>query len=109
MSKAQFTPGPWKSSYGEHNGYDCMSAGYDIDDANGDLVVTVDCADRNTDEESRANAQLIASAPELLEVVVECLRCIKDPDYDISSFEVVKLENMLEQAIRKATGQEGGA
>lgn len=59
MDKQQHTPGPW----------DVTPSGYHVYDEHGN--VTADCAqpDIGSLEERKANARLIAAAPELLAMV----------------------------------------
>jgi len=69
---------PWSVRFETDGGYDCMYAGYDILDANGDRLLTVDVGDFISDnptyEEKHAEnatakalADLIVQAPRLLE------------------------------------------
>ena len=84
-SKAGFTPGPWE-----------ISPSFDVVDSNG-LLVAVPAG--QTKENIQANTQLIASAPELLELLkdISCLRPFKNGEYKI-------MAERIEQAIAKATG-----
>ena len=63
MNESKHTPGPWM-----WNGKDMPFA--DIEDAHGDVIAGVNECDRDDDAqaraEERANARLIAAAPELL-------------------------------------------
>lgn len=70
-------PGPpVRYEFDEHGGYDCMSAGYRVLDADGRTCVTVDTRDYRSArmmksctplEEAEALARLIAAAPDLLQ------------------------------------------
>lgn len=95
------TPGPWHAEFGECAGYDCMTSGWDIR-AGTDHVVTVDEAD-NSPQATKANAYLIAAAPELLAACKRAKKLLepeltKEPDRTIF-WELV-------EAIRKAEGRE---
>jgi hypothetical protein len=57
----------------------------------------------NSDDENKANARLIASAPDLLAACKAALALMQEPDAD-EHFDAIKLEYMLEDAISKAEG-----
>lgn len=72
--EAKHTPGPWRVGVGVDNGLPCV----DTTDADGFTVEVCEVwgqdDDKVEDAECRANARLIASAPELLEDAVRRVR-----------------------------------
>lgn len=101
--KNKFTPGPWKVSDREMKKNEHGALGIDIDFKKYTLSnATVWCLDDEPSEEEKANARLIAAAPELLDV------CQTFPGFNAISHApellaewTVKLVN----AIAKATGE----
>jgi hypothetical protein len=85
MSRSKHTKGPWQYADGV------------VFDAKGSIA---DCVDSDRDQaEQDANAQLIASSPDLLEACQRALREIKDGETTIG------LEEDLIAAIAKAKGK----
>lgn len=83
LEELGISPAPWRVSDAQH---------YWVDDTNGKMVcdgLTFRGNDENADAEERANARLIAAAPELyeclreavLEMCHECLSCGGYPSY----------------------------
>lgn len=56
----------------------------------------------NEKQEAKANAQLIATAPEMLEVLLKVQKAINQMDYS----EIEGLYNEVEESINKALGKE---
>jgi hypothetical protein len=75
-----YTPGPWKLT--ERSGYyEILAASEDCDWYGEAGMHAVAYADTEIDEpEQRANARLIAAAPDLLSALQECLRIIDEID-----------------------------
>jgi hypothetical protein len=98
------TSGPWTCA--EQNDWD----GAHIIDKYGRIVA--DCqgcdipgahGEVGTDE-AKANAYLLAAAPDLLAACKAALALMQDPDSD-EYFDAFKLESILESAISKAEGK----
>jgi hypothetical protein len=87
QTKRTFTEGPW-----EVHEATSSRLGFDIQTVGGDELIAFNL--RNA-----ANARLIAAAPELLEALIECRKCINHYGIqgDPASF-------MADTAIAKATG-----
>lgn len=95
MSKTQHTPGPWNINHGANylpsvsssvtHTKICDIAGQD-DDA----------GIKDFQNESEANARLIAAAPELLEA-------LKEADIDLNSNQIETARKRIKEAIKKAT------
>ena len=96
MKNAQHTPGPWSLA----NGNDLQ-----IDGPNGEAVAwTETCVGIERD---RANARLIAAAPDLLAAcmaVLDDLEMVPGKVYQGGIEPSVETKQMLRDAIRKATG-----
>lgn len=93
--KTQHTPAPWEIQ--EHDdGFNIDSAFNQIADVfNTRLNEDENCME-SFYEESKANARLIAAAPELLELCEESLRALHEDDFPI-------LKDKIRTAIAKAT------
>lgn len=75
MSETKHTPPePWSARFEEHGGYDCITSGWVVRDAQGREIVTVDCGRFGQETAWDGNpaplvaeevARLIASAPAL--------------------------------------------
>jgi hypothetical protein len=88
--KSSHTPGPWSCSYTSNHAHD-----YRLFKADGmPLPLNVVANDHS---EQRATAQLIASAPDLLELCELSLRALHEDDFP-------DLRDKLRTAINKATG-----
>ncbi len=81
------TPGPWKAEFSEDGGYDCMTDAWMVKaDTKPFIVAVVDCSGygqtpRNREyqtEHAKADAALIAAAPDLL-AALKALRPIVPP------------------------------
>lgn len=82
MSKQTETQGPtggsWQAVFHESGGYDCMTGAWDIQSERGKCLATVDQSDYGQEhcdysyrsDEAKANARLIAAAPDLLEALI---------------------------------------
>lgn len=85
MGKPEFTPGPWKARMncdvmaGERMVADCMSGWL---------------------EENKANARLIAAAPDMYEAAEAALECLES-----NGFGKAYVEDLLRTALRKARGE----
>jgi len=125
MSNSQHTPGPWVAIFPEsrryHEGADITS--YEVmtektraqmreegrdhyerrheDVANVGIVSCHFWRDMK-DEEAKANARLIAAAPELLEALIDVSNQARHSDYDWP----VELSRAVSAAITKATGEQ---
>jgi hypothetical protein len=64
MSESKFTPGPWKMLGRWNDRY--LAVIDSIPDRNGKVVANCICHVALTNEDAKANANLIAAAPELL-------------------------------------------
>jgi len=105
MSK--HTPGPWRKCGG-------MTPNFIAIAANKDEYIVFQMADKNCDVENgkpikapayetqRVNAQLIAAAPELLEVLEEVLELL---EWDESNSPEEKVYDKAMRIIRKAKGE----
>jgi hypothetical protein len=96
----QHTAGPWGCTYTSSHAHD-----YRITGANGfALPLKIEANDHS---EQRANARLIAAAPELLEALYAALPFIEDAeaDKDYKAGAVAKVTKQLREAIAKATGE----
>ena len=101
MAENKFTPGPWKSS------------GIIITSRNGSKLVSIACDKPNgafPSELNRANATLIATAPELLEACEQALFFIDEgrdmfESYIEAEYMEKKVATRLRSAIAKARGE----
>ena len=77
MSNVKHTPGPWEvnTNYAEDWGSNRYSF---------NAEVGFSTRPKNTVEEAHANAQLIAAAPELAEVLVNLIEAIEDFALDVN-------------------------
>lgn len=105
----KYTTGPWEFDQGE----DCGRA--IIEDINGDFVADAGfliegSAHKENKEKAIANAKLIAAAPEMLEMLKECIRFINigitEGGFRIKAANlIIKRSSAL---IAKAIGEENG-
>lgn len=89
-SKQGFTPGPWQSQPTAGHNIHGQTAIYSEADGAKDIAIVYD---------GEANAQLIASAPELVEAlraVVRCLELVDSSEADVAAL------NKAEAALQKA-------
>ena len=102
---SQHTPGPWHSSKVCNLGDDLAYNGIDIiSDNKTDIAVTHYCRDYHTMLEARANALLIAAAPDLLEALSEMYHAFLDPDHIVTDRQEAASLGAY-RAIYKATGK----
>lgn len=111
--KTKFTPGPWVVDADDRS--DCICEGHTaissgvIDEnswlALAQVVTTFKGDDRNRESKvGKANAHLIAAAPELYALAVEIMELCGDPDH----FNDVRADRFYEQALsvcKKARGE----
>lgn len=88
------TPGPWRKSKGRKRGYRIF--------AGSRFVATIQVGERATDDELRANAELIESCPELLMVAIRLRTALERCRAELKGYcyEVVNPED--EEAIQMA-------
>jgi len=91
--KVSHTPGPWKIRYGSGIDMKIMSEHGKICEFRG-YSHSVELMDEN-EEEERANAKLVAAAPELLEALKMCLPVVSE--FSSKAYFAAK------EAIKKAT------
>lgn len=102
-----FTAGPWECSLSEHGADVAKRA------ANGSLDLLADlCYSVPQGEERKANARLMASAPDLLDALDWLARCAsgalenpKDPEYFHCLKDIEHALGRAHEAIAKARGQ----
>ena len=87
MSEAKFTKGPWNYEDGCEVIYD--------DEGN----VVCDTVGSTTREHYDYNAHLIAAAPEMYEILLECL------DDELEMHGTTSLSNKISQSLAKARGE----
>lgn len=100
--KAKYTEGPWTvGQVGSQPVFDLL--GPDITGRGREVIGTIRaCQNR---ESNKANAALIASAPDLLAACKAALEAYRNEDYD-DYFHGEQLEVILEKAIEKAEGNQ---
>jgi hypothetical protein len=89
---SNYTPGTWT-----FHGSDDARIGDEIISSNGAPVLSGSIY-------NRADANLIAAAPEMLDVLHEALAMLNDPDADTA--DAWRVQSRIESVIAKATGQE---
>lgn len=108
------TPGPWKFSFNEMGGYDCITDAYEVTTEKGEHIALIDLRqyeqvisgnmlDMPSTNEALANARLIASAPELLKALEELLPVAKSAFGVFGDMAVSII--LAEAAIAKAKGK----
>lgn len=70
------TPGPWETEEEVFNAYENMTGIYVRHVESGRICQTFANCLVNTDEACRANARLIAAAPDLLEALTACVEAL---------------------------------
>lgn len=91
MSEKKWTPGPWVfDGTGPHNVFGC-----DISNSLGDSIAG---SWHGRDEVAKANAHLIAAAPELYDALEEMLRIV-------GGYEYPETAKMARAALTKARGE----
>jgi len=93
MSDIKFTPGPWEAVGG------CMNAIAPM----GSKLAIAECWYRGDWDNTRANARLIAAAPDMYEALGDLIECI-DPDTGNGFISKVEWHN-ARTAIAKAEGR----
>jgi len=108
MSKAQHTPGPWAID----EEMDCYTGGYHIRTDDGYAICGLwDQYTSLTEDAQKANALLIASAPELLEALEAAhnqmsmaYECVEKGFYDEALVHLGSMSRLRKEAIAKAKG-----
>ena len=97
------TPAPWHVGIGNGEGSIFSDSGRTRLEDGGTTLYPICSYNRgwNADEDA-ANARLIASAPDLLAALRECLTLLNDPDAEGS--DALRVERQIIAAIHKATG-----
>jgi hypothetical protein len=97
------TPAPWHVGIGNGEGSIFSDSGRTRLEDGGTTLYPICSYNRgwNADEDA-ANARLIASAPEMLAALRECLTLLNDPDAEGS--DALRVERQIIAAIYKATG-----
>jgi len=97
------TPAPWHVGIGNGEGSIFSDSGRTRLEDGGTTLYPICSYNRgwNADEDA-ANARLIASAPDLLAALRECLTLLNDPDAEGS--DALRVERQIIAAIAKATG-----
>jgi hypothetical protein len=107
MSESQFTPGPWKV-FGRP--YDRYFAVIDsIPDRDGAVVANCICHVALTNEDAKANANLIAAAPELLAACESLVAAMNEYEWSVDDSPTPQHKVMMQSAIKaieKAKGEE---
>lgn len=103
--KTQHTKGEWELQY--VSGV-CIGVGTELTDHYFQMIVNTILPDNDEDYETQskeieANAKLIAAAPELLEACTRALESIKIYAKDGYIMKGTEAENLLRNAIKKAT------
>lgn len=97
--KKQFTPGPWQTGQERQNQYTAHCIGIDSDSAGVSNLAEV-FGDDKDDETMRANAALIAAAPDMYETLNALIeKCLRTADTTLMHTELYNAQ----QAIQKAT------
>ena len=89
-AERKFTPTKWK-----------VKADYNVENYNGDFVATTGCNGRDP-EIGKANARLIASAPDLYEACKAVVKFNEMHESEVTHSQWVDICGMLNQAIAKA-------
>jgi len=97
MSK--HTKGPWEVK--SHQQF--FPTDYTVHNVHGGGFIIAECAGSHRDqEESKANANLISAAPEILEALIDIIDVC---DCDYTNAEAINRFSAAEQAIKKAIGE----
>jgi len=110
MNKQKHTPGPWRlSNYHNPYRYIVRDGGSDDNDAfavqEGRLICEVAASKRPTISEFKANACLIAAAPDLLSVCKAILAANESDGFDFDGVALYpEIKGQLKAAIEKAEG-----
>jgi len=99
------TPAPWHVGIGNGEGSIFSDSGRTRLEDGGTTLYPICSYNRgwNADEDA-ANARLIAAAPELLEALIECERCVNELFQETGSHEYMNVSDLARAAITKATG-----
>ena len=101
----KFTPGPWITESSDSNGIACVATADNLLE-----ICEVWGSSENgisVDDESMANATLIAAAPDLLEALEKALDALAHCRADIGySSMQTRAAHMADKAIKKARGQQ---
>lgn len=94
-NQPKHTPGPWE--YGKLNNYEY----FDVEHKGTRICSLFTHMDGDTEEqeEAEANAQLIASAPDMLEALQKCVKAMENSNCDSL------ITDQAKAIIKKATGQ----
>ncbi len=106
----EYTKGEWKAKFEECAGYDAMTDGYMVRTGDeGQIIVVVDLGDYDNDNEAKANAHLIASAPlgyELAELIVKLSATwIDDGILEIGEATYIEIKKLAFRLKDKAEGK----
>lgn len=100
---AKHTPGPWSASMWTDE--IAGSVGWSISAGNPSYRVPTNTFEGD-EEEAKANARLIAAAPELLEFAIAAMDYLQHPDgHHLPPGTWFKLNEQVRAAIAKATGE----
>lgn len=103
MSTTKWTPGPWHHGFFRNPGADPRFAGCDIAaDGGTNIGLAYFQRDEHTPEECKANARLIAAAPELYEALAAVVKAADDYPFSHTSFVV---HPWMRAALAKARGE----
>ena len=103
---AKHTPGPW-NIYDEPRGYGfCVRT-----EPGGEIIADYSCFLKEVEQPARANARLIAAAPDLLEALRLCMTFIVElaESGDAGFWDAEKTPEVIaaRAAIARATGEQG--
>jgi|688.fasta_scaffold47701_8 hypothetical protein len=99
------TTGPWKATHalGDQGIARHIWSATDGVTSHRELVAMIPDVDGDR-EHINADARLIAAAPELLEALIECERCVNELFQETGLHEYMNVSDLARAAIAKATG-----